>query len=61
LLGRPDDPWDTLTRITGMVARTINTLSDAERQATRAAITENVAQFRDSDCPRSKFLPAPHG
>jgi SAM-dependent methyltransferase len=43
-----DDLWDTLTRITGMLAQTINALSDDERQATRAAIMENVAQFRDS-------------
>jgi SAM-dependent methyltransferase len=43
-----DDLWDTLTRITGVVALTINALSDDERQATRTAISENVAQFRDS-------------
>ncbi len=42
-----DDLWDTLTRITGVLARTINTLPDDERQATRAAIMKNVAQFRD--------------
>jgi ubiquinone/menaquinone biosynthesis C-methylase UbiE len=43
-----DDLWDTLTRITGVVALTITALSDDERQATRTAIIENVAQFRDS-------------
>jgi SAM-dependent methyltransferase len=43
-----DDLWDTLTRITGMLALTINALSDDEREATRAAIMENVAPFRDS-------------
>ena len=43
-----EDLWDALTRITGMLAQTINALSDDERQATRAAIMENVAQFRDS-------------
>jgi SAM-dependent methyltransferase len=43
-----DDLWDTLTRITGVLARTINALSDNERQATRAAIMKNVAQFRVS-------------
>jgi SAM-dependent methyltransferase len=43
-----DDLWDTLTRITGVLAQTINALPDAEQQATRAAIMENVAQFRDS-------------
>jgi len=43
-----DDLWDALTRITGIVAQTINALSDDERQATRAAIMENVAPFRDS-------------
>jgi len=43
-----DDLWDTLTRITGVLAQTLNALPEDERQATRAAIMQNVAQFRDS-------------
>jgi len=42
-----DDLWDTLTRITGVLAQTINALPEGEREATRAAILKNVAQFRD--------------
>jgi SAM-dependent methyltransferase len=44
-----DDLWDTLTRITGAVARAIESLSEDERQATRAAMEENVASFRNED------------
>ena len=43
-----DDLWDTLTRITGVLAQTLNALPEDERQATRVAIMQNVAQFRDS-------------
>jgi SAM-dependent methyltransferase len=43
-----DDLWDTLTRITGVLAQTINALPEDDRQATRAAIMHNVAPFRDS-------------
>jgi SAM-dependent methyltransferase len=43
-----DDLWDTLTRIAGVLAQTINALPEDDRQATRAAIMQNVAQFRDS-------------
>ena len=42
-----DDLWDTLTRITGVLAQAINALPEGERQATREAIMEKVAQFRD--------------
>ena len=43
-----DDLWDTLTRITGVLAQTINALPEDDRQATRAAVMQNVAQLRDS-------------
>jgi len=44
-----DDLWDTLVRITGPLARAINALPDDERQATRAAILQNLAPYRDED------------
>jgi len=44
-----DDLWDTLVRIAGPLARVINALPDEERQATRAAIMENVEPYRDQD------------
>jgi ubiquinone/menaquinone biosynthesis C-methylase UbiE len=40
-----DDLWDTLVRITGPLARAINALPDDEQQATREAITQNVAPY----------------
>jgi ubiquinone/menaquinone biosynthesis C-methylase UbiE len=44
-----DDLWDALVRIAGPLARVVNALPDDERQATRAAIMENVAPYRDAD------------
>lgn len=44
-----DDLWDSIVRITGPLARAINTLPDDERQATRAAIEESSAPFRTDD------------
>jgi ubiquinone/menaquinone biosynthesis C-methylase UbiE len=44
-----DDLWDTLVRMTGPLARAINALPDAERQATRAAIMQNLEPYRDQD------------
>jgi ubiquinone/menaquinone biosynthesis C-methylase UbiE len=44
-----DDLWDTLVRIAGQLARAINALPDAERQATRAAIVQNVEPYRNQD------------
>jgi ubiquinone/menaquinone biosynthesis C-methylase UbiE len=44
-----DDLWDTLVRISGPLARAINSLPDDEREATREAIRENLATFRDGD------------
>jgi hypothetical protein len=43
-----DDLWDALVRLAGPLARAVNALPDDERQATRAAIMENVAPFRDN-------------
>jgi ubiquinone/menaquinone biosynthesis C-methylase UbiE len=44
-----DDLWDTLVRITGPLARAIKALPDDERQATRAAITESFAPYRNQN------------
>lgn len=44
-----DDLWDALIRIAGPLARVVNALPDDERQATRAAIMENVAPYRDAE------------
>src|ERR687895_608541 len=44
-----DDLWDTLIRITGPLSRVITALPDDEREATRNALEENVAQFRNED------------
>jgi ubiquinone/menaquinone biosynthesis C-methylase UbiE len=44
-----DDLWDSLIRLAGPLARVIKTLSEEERDATRAAIMENVAPYRRDD------------
>ena len=44
-----EDLWDTLVRLTGVLAQTINALPDDARQATRAAIKEKVAPYRNED------------
>jgi ubiquinone/menaquinone biosynthesis C-methylase UbiE len=44
-----DDLWDALVRIAGPLARVVNALPDDERQATRAAIEENVAPYRNAE------------
>jgi SAM-dependent methyltransferase len=44
-----DDLWETLLRITGPLSRLIEGLPEDEREATRTAIEENVASFRDDD------------
>lgn len=44
-----DDLWDALVRLAGPLARAIDALPDDERQATRAAIMENVAPYRNED------------
>ena len=43
-----DDLWDALVRIAGPLARVVNALPDDERQATRAAIEENVGPYRNA-------------
>jgi SAM-dependent methyltransferase len=44
-----DDLWDALVRLAGPLARVVNALPDDERQATREAILENVASYRNED------------
>jgi ubiquinone/menaquinone biosynthesis C-methylase UbiE len=44
-----DDLWDTLVRLAGPLAQAIEALPDDERQATRAAIMENMAPYRNED------------
>jgi SAM-dependent methyltransferase len=44
-----DELWDTLTRLAGPLAKVINGLDEGERQETRAAIEESLAQFRNGD------------
>ena len=44
-----DDLWDSLVRLAGPLARVILELPEDERQATRAAIEENVAEYRRED------------
>ena len=44
-----DDLWDSLVRLAGPLARAIIDLPEEEREATRAAIMEGVAQFRNED------------
>jgi ubiquinone/menaquinone biosynthesis C-methylase UbiE len=44
-----DDLWDALVRLAGPLARAIEALPDDERQATRAAIMENMASYRNED------------
>jgi SAM-dependent methyltransferase len=44
-----DDVWDAILRLAGPLARAISGLSDDERRATREAIMENMAPFRNQD------------
>ena len=44
-----DDLWDTLLRLTGPLARVLRALPDDERQATRAAIMDNLSPYRQED------------
>jgi ubiquinone/menaquinone biosynthesis C-methylase UbiE len=44
-----DDLWDAVVRLAGPVTRAIDALPAGERQATRAAIEENVAPYRNED------------
>jgi len=45
----PDDLWDTLTRIAGPLAGVIKALPEDEQRATRAAIEEGLAEYRQGD------------
>jgi SAM-dependent methyltransferase len=44
-----DDLWETLTRLAGPLAKVLNQLPADERDATRAAIEESLAQFVQGD------------
>ena len=44
-----DDLWETLTRLAGPLAKVLNELPADERDATRAAIEESLAQFVQGD------------
>jgi ubiquinone/menaquinone biosynthesis C-methylase UbiE len=44
-----DDLWDTLVRLAGPLARAIKALPDAEREATRTAIEENLEPYRNQN------------
>jgi ubiquinone/menaquinone biosynthesis C-methylase UbiE len=44
-----DDLWDALVSLAGPLARVVRELPDDEREATRAAILENVSSFRADD------------
>jgi ubiquinone/menaquinone biosynthesis C-methylase UbiE len=44
-----DDLWDALVRLAGPLARAVRALPDAEQQATRTAIEENVEPYRNED------------
>jgi SAM-dependent methyltransferase len=44
-----EDFWDQLVSMAGPLARAINALDEEEREATRTAIMEKVAQFRQDD------------
>jgi SAM-dependent methyltransferase len=44
-----DDVWDALVRLAGPMARVIKALPEDEQRATREAIVENVASYRNDD------------
>ena len=44
-----DDLWDALVRLAGPLARAVKALPDDELQATREAIVESVAAYRNDD------------
>jgi SAM-dependent methyltransferase len=45
----PEDLWDSLIRLAGPLAEAIKVLPDDEREATREAIMENMAPYRQDD------------
>lgn len=44
-----DDLWDTIIRLAGPLAEAIKGLANDERDATRTAIMENMASYRNED------------
>jgi SAM-dependent methyltransferase len=44
-----DDAWDAVVRLAGPLAQAISVLTPDERDATRAAIIENIDPFRNED------------
>ncbi len=44
-----DDYWDALVRLAGPLARAVKAMPDDEREATREAIMQNVAPYRNED------------
>jgi ubiquinone/menaquinone biosynthesis C-methylase UbiE len=44
-----EDVWDALVRLAGPLARAVTALPDAEREATRSAIKQNVDAYRNPD------------
>jgi SAM-dependent methyltransferase len=44
-----DDFWDAIVRLAGPLAKVINGLPEEEQQATREAIVESVAPYRNED------------
>lgn len=44
-----DDLWDSVVSLAGSLARVVKALPDDEREATRAAIRDNVAPYREAD------------
>jgi SAM-dependent methyltransferase len=44
-----DDLWDMLVRVAGPLARAIKPLPDDERKATREAVIQSVAPYRNED------------
>jgi ubiquinone/menaquinone biosynthesis C-methylase UbiE len=44
-----DDLWETLLRVSGPLARAIKTMPDHDRQATREAIAQSLAPYRNEE------------
>ncbi len=44
-----DDLWDALVSLAGALARVVNALPEDEREATRAAIMQNLEPYRNED------------
>jgi hypothetical protein len=44
-----DDVWDALVRLSGQFSRAISALNEDEQHATREAIMQSLAPFRNED------------